>query len=522
MPVGVYPGANSYTGNGVATVFAYSFRILASADLKVIVGGVTKVLTTDYTVSGVGDANGGNVTFVAAPANLAAITIERARAYKRDTDYQRSGSFDEETVDADFDATVMLIQQVEAITKRSFKAPVDVVTDQVLTSADWTARAGKALGFSGAGVLTLLSQLPNAVTTAFVDTLLDDATADDFLQTLLAALTEDTDPDESADFLLAYDTSASAVKKVKPYRVRTRRVPGGRLSLETGVAVSTSDQAGKTSVFYTPYQSDEVELYDGTAWVPHVFTELSQTTADNTKSPAAVANNSNYDVFAWDDAGTLRATRGPAWTSDTARGAGAGTTELELFEGRHVNKVAITNGPAARRGLYVGTIRSDGSAQINDTLAKRHVWNTYNRVLRAMKGATETTDSWTYTTATFRQANANAANQLDYVAGLAEDAVFAQVFASAQNNAAANTVGMRAGIGVDSTTTTSAQQMTIANNIVSASAMPVLASYRGIPGIGRRFLAWLEWSTASGTTTWFGDDSVPDRVQHGIIGEVMA
>jgi hypothetical protein len=279
--------------------------------------------------------------------------------------------------------------------------------------------------------------------------------------------------------------------------------PGGRLTLETGVGVSTADQAGKTTVYYTPFKHNRIAVYDGTRWVWRSFTELSQATTDNTKSPAAVANNSNYDVFAWLDGSTMRATRGPAWTGDTARGTGAGTTELEFFEWKWVNKVAITNGPAARCGLYVGTIRSDGSAQINDTLAKRHVWNTYNRVPRPMK-VVEGTDSWTYSTTTFRQANNSAANQLDMVAGLAEDAVNVEVIAVV-GSSATESIRSAVGIGVDSTVANSATAWTGSGH---ASAGPVVARYDGVPGIGRHTLTWLEWATngGGGQATFYGDN----------------
>lgn len=166
MPVAAYPGANSATGNGVTTSFAYSFRILAEGDLLVTVNGVEKMLTTDYTVTGVGDANGGNVVFGTAPANGAAIVIARDMAYSRTTrDYQRNGSFDEETVDADFDSLVMLIQQIEAITRRAFKAPVEVVADLALTTEQWEARANTVFGFDGLGDLMLYDP-SSAVTVA--------------------------------------------------------------------------------------------------------------------------------------------------------------------------------------------------------------------------------------------------------------------------------------------------------------------------------------------------------------------
>ena len=60
---------NSYSGNGSTTEFAYGYKIFADSDLIVIIRtdstGVetVKPLTTHYTVSGAGDASGGNVTF---------------------------------------------------------------------------------------------------------------------------------------------------------------------------------------------------------------------------------------------------------------------------------------------------------------------------------------------------------------------------------------------------------------------------------------------------------------------------
>jgi hypothetical protein len=54
-----------------------------------------------------------------------------------------------------------------------------------------------------------------------------------------------------------------------------------------------------------------------------------------------------------------------------------------------LNSVAITNGPAASRGTYVGTTRSNGSSQLDwivggsasgGTAAFLWVWNAYNRV----------------------------------------------------------------------------------------------------------------------------------------------
>lgn len=279
--------------------------------------------------------------------------------------------------------------------------------------------------------------------------------------------------------------------------------PGGRLTLTTGTPVTTSDVSGST-VYYVPHKHDKVPLYDGTSWTLYSIgnTGVSQLNGDTTKSPAAVVGNTNYDLFVWNDAGTIRVSRGPAWTSATARGTGAGTSELQQVNGRYVNKVGISNGPSAQCGLYVGTVRSDGSSNINDSLAKRHVWNNYNRVERAMR-VTEATASWNYTTATLRQANGAAANQVDLVRGLDEDAVEVEVSALASNGSTTNVV---AGIGLDSTSAMASGCVTRGGAVIASGGYSNLgAAWRGLPGLGRHFFAWLEWSAAVGTTTWTGN-----------------
>ena len=59
-----------HTGNGTADTFDYEFKITDQTELLVTItdtNGVATVqaLTTDYTVSGVGDNDGGSITLVA-------------------------------------------------------------------------------------------------------------------------------------------------------------------------------------------------------------------------------------------------------------------------------------------------------------------------------------------------------------------------------------------------------------------------------------------------------------------------
>lgn len=219
--------------------------------------------------------------------------------------------------------------------------------------------------------------------------------------------------------------------------LRAPIMPQGRLTLTSGAPVMTSNAAGATTLYYTPAAGRFVPIWNGSYFVnTDIGGELSQATTDATKSPAAVAATQVYDIFVWSDAGTIRATRGPTWASgtggsNTARGTGAGSTTLSLVNGILVNSVAITNGPAAGFGTYVGTVMSDASSQLNwvlggsslgGTAAVLGVWNAYNRV-NVCATVQDTTSFWTYGTAAIRAANGSNNNRVTFVSGRPIDSI---------------------------------------------------------------------------------------------------
>lgn len=193
MPVTNTYTPAAFTGNGVSTVFAYGFKIFAAAELLVKVAGVTKTLTTDYTVNGVGAENGGSITFTAAPANGVSVTIERNLPYTRSEDYQRNGAFDEFTVDRDFDRRQMQIQQLAEKAGRALTGPV--ADGEIPELPSKTARANKYLAFDSNGdPIASAAAQDGAPVSAYMETMLDDANAaavfatlgvSAFIQTLL-------------------------------------------------------------------------------------------------------------------------------------------------------------------------------------------------------------------------------------------------------------------------------------------------------------------------------------------------
>jgi hypothetical protein len=183
---------------------------------------------------------------------------------------------------------------------------------------------------------------------------------------------------------------------------------GLRLTLTTGLPVTPADVTAATTVYITPYEGGICSFYDGsTSWTALANVETSI-------ALGADAANTNYDVFCYNNSGTMACER-LAWSSDTVRATG-----ISLQNG-----VYVKTGTTTRR--YIGTYRTTATiGQTEDSFAKRFVWSYYNRQKRAMR-VFEATDSWPYTTATWRQANGSTANQLAVVVGVAEVPLEARV-----------------------------------------------------------------------------------------------
>jgi hypothetical protein len=157
---------NSYSGNSSTTVFAYSFKIFADSDLQVIIRSstgveTTKTLTTHYTVSGAGDASGGNVTFTSGntPATGETVVIRRGVPQTQAIDYIANDPFPAESHEEGLDRATMTTQQVQEELDRAIK----LSRTNTMTSTEFTVgatdRANKVLSFDSSGELSVTQEL---------------------------------------------------------------------------------------------------------------------------------------------------------------------------------------------------------------------------------------------------------------------------------------------------------------------------------------------------------------------------
>ncbi len=116
-----------YYGDGVATVFAYNFKIVDKHDLvalKTRPDGSTVELSLDagdYTISGVG-ADEGQVALSVPLAVGETLVLVREVAVTQLTELSNAGAYNPEVVEKRFDLTVMQIQSLLRDTRRAVKS----------------------------------------------------------------------------------------------------------------------------------------------------------------------------------------------------------------------------------------------------------------------------------------------------------------------------------------------------------------------------------------------------------------
>jgi hypothetical protein len=522
MTVPTTVGVSRYTGNGATSAFSVGFHFQAQADLEVIVVNTTTdvdttlTLTTHYTVAGAGDQSGGTVTLTGDYANLSStymIYIGLAPALNNSTSFTSSGKVSNAQLQIAFDRMSQRHIYLKSLIDRCIKIPKkETPTDANTVLPDSTDRASRTFTWSAAGAPTAgtasdasalsvtaigetiveaasASAVLDALGfTTFTKTLVDDASAATFQSTLgITAAAQTVLDDVSVAAMrttLGLDGASGAIASLDIADAATAQIFQARLTLTTGLAVTTSDVTAAGTIYLTPYKGNKIAVYNGTRWKLMPLTEISLALTATSGLP--------YDVWVFDNSGTLTLET-TAWTNTTTR-----ATALATQDGVYCKTGALT-----RR--YVGTFYASASNQTEDGVSGRHVWNYYNRVPKLMYRVLAPGTTWTYTLATIRQANGDADNELNFVIGVREDNVEAELVTNSRNSSA--DIGRRAYLALDATDATPSEGPSIimgasSTGLPAAGTVPHYAKYNISVAAGKHYLAWLEMSEATGTTTW--------------------
>jgi Pectate lyase superfamily protein len=136
-----------YGGDGSRTIFPFPFPVLASDDLLVF---VNQSAATGFSITGIGDPDGGEIGFVTPPAPGTTITLLRRTEGIRESAFVDGGPFRAAAINAELDRIMLLIQEDREEHGRALRGhPAESGIDFSLPST--TARANKLLGFDSAG-----------------------------------------------------------------------------------------------------------------------------------------------------------------------------------------------------------------------------------------------------------------------------------------------------------------------------------------------------------------------------------
>jgi len=157
---------NSYSGDGSTTAFTYTFKITDQDDIDVIIRSSTgtetvKTITTHYTVSGVGNAGGGTVTFTSGniPTNTETVVLRRSTPQTQGMDLIENDPLPADTLEDAHDKITSIAQELQEEIDRSIKLSRTNTMTSTEFTVDATNRANKILAFDGSGEISVTQEL---------------------------------------------------------------------------------------------------------------------------------------------------------------------------------------------------------------------------------------------------------------------------------------------------------------------------------------------------------------------------
>jgi hypothetical protein len=307
-------------------------------------------------------------------------------------------------------------------------------------------------------------------------------------------------------------------------------IPCGRLTLTSGSPVMGTSVTAATTIYYAPFTGRFVPINTGGTMRLYDFTSSANDAVGLSVALGSNwAANSNHDWFIALSGGVPVLGSGPDWSAGavagsntigaSTRGTGAGSTELQMFHGLLTNKNTITlrlsNSTTisvpANEATYVGTTRTGSAGQISFTYgsvaagggaANLYVWNAYNQV-PITTVVTDSTSSWTYSTATIRASNNSTGNRVNFLQGLAQGGIDASLNQLVRIPAVVGGFA-RIGMALNSTTTFDRTGQSTNNTTAGVADNPAAARMAYAPQLGPNFISSNEIGDGSNTATFFG------------------
>ena len=331
-----------FNGNGSTTVFAYNFKIFASSDLSVILrsaAGTETVqqLTTNYTVSGVGEASGGNVTMGTAPASGTTLTILRVQPNLQGLDLVPNDPFPAGSMEDALDKLTFMVQTHDEEIGRSIKASkTNVIADSEFTVSA-TDRANKLFSFDSSGNLSIAQELGTykgnwaASTTYAVRDLVKDTSTGNIFICVTAHTSSGSQPlttnTDAAKWALIVDAASATTSQTAAAASATAAANSATASASSASSSSTKADEAAASASTASTKAGEAassataSASSATSAASSLSTFQSQYHGAASSDPSS--NLSTGDLYFNTSSNSLKVYNGSAWVAAAFDTSGA-------------------------------------------------------------------------------------------------------------------------------------------------------------------------------------------------------
>lgn len=259
-----------------------------------------------------------------------------------------------------------------------------------------------------------INQLPNDSSPTYLD--------------LLAIVNGNSTDRIELNRAVAIGTVSSPLSSINPYMPP----PQGRLTLQSGIPVTTTSTSNASVIYYTPYVGNGLPIFDGANFVNHSFSQLTLTLNSGQHTSGAI-----YDVFAFINSGVITLGAGPDWASTTARTSSITASACGLWTNTGTinltNNGTAYNGVLANQATYLGTFYCNAAASVSMTICFNNIstlggpcvlglYNAYNKV-KTSSFMGDPNSAYTYTSNVARDADGSLNTRVWFVDGLGQSII---------------------------------------------------------------------------------------------------
>ena len=373
-----------YLGTGSTTVYPYDFPITGTSEIVVVETtdtGVESVLVlgTHFSVSGVGQEAGGNVTRLAGPLPLNYTWYMRSNyVADQETDFQSQGAFFPDIHESAFDKLTILHQQVVDRIERTIKlSDTQDIGAVDLTLPNITNRALKYLSFDAAGNIVMdIQPTADAIAAAISAEAAQAAAEAAQAAAEAAATTAAVDAIAASAALIAADVAAadgSATAAANSASAASSSAASATSSANASAAnaVSTAADAVQTNLDKISASSSATSAGSSAATAT---TKANEASTSATNSATSASNSATSASAALTSANNSATSASASAGSDTAssNSAAAAAASYDSFDDRYL-------GPKST----APTLDNDGNALLTGAI----YWSTPESAMKVYTGS---------------------------------------------------------------------------------------------------------------------------------------